>query len=145
MSDSTTGRNKSTALRQCSIGALILVALLSAGSASAQGDGPRTHWKEMLTGTNVFNFTYMHASGSSNPLDPSHTILPGADISPTRLLYLRSRGGSRPGHAHPRSEALPHVLPGARDHRSVRLNSDGTGWYRQVGTGRTGKPYKREV
>lgn len=94
MSDSTTESTQSTAPRLCCVGALILVALLSAGSASAQGDGPRTHWKEMLTNTNIFNFTYLHASGSSNPLDPAHTILPGAEFDTNLSLVGYSRSFS---------------------------------------------------
>ena len=32
----------------------------------AQGDGPRTHGKEMLTNTNIVNLTYLHGSGNVN-------------------------------------------------------------------------------
>jgi hypothetical protein len=46
----------------------------------------------MLTNTNVFSLTYIHASGNSNPLDPSHTVLPDADFSMNLALpgYSRS-------------------------------------------------------
>lgn len=73
---------------------LVLVASVPARSAIAQGDGPRTHWKEMLTGTNVISLTYMHASGNANPLDPAHTIVPGADFSADLVLVGYSRSFS---------------------------------------------------
>ena len=39
--------------------------------AFAQGDGPRTHSKGMLTKTNVFSLTFIDASGNTNPVDPA--------------------------------------------------------------------------
>jgi hypothetical protein len=62
-----------------SVGVLVLVSVVSPSPAFAQGDGPRTHWKEMLTGTNLFSLTYMNASSNTNPADPAHTIPPGVD------------------------------------------------------------------
>ena len=73
---------------------LVLVAAVPPRSAFAQGDGPRTHWKEMLTDTNIFSLTYMHASGNANPVDPTHTILPGADFSADLALVGYSRSFS---------------------------------------------------
>ena len=70
---------------------LVLVATVPPRSAFAQGDGPRTHWKGMLTETNIFSLTYMHASGNVNPVDPTHTILPGADFSADLALVGYSR------------------------------------------------------
>ncbi len=76
------------------VGAFVLVAAVSPRSAFAQGDGPRTHSKGMLTGTNVFSFTYMHASGNVNPLDPSQTIQPDADFEVDLALVGYSRSFS---------------------------------------------------
>ena len=94
MSDSPIRRNQRTALRLCSVGALILIAIAPARSAFAQGDGPRAHWKEMLTGTNLVNLTYLNASGNVNPLDPAHTVLPGADFETNIALVGYSRSFS---------------------------------------------------
>ncbi len=70
---------------------LMLVATVPARSAFAQGDGPRTHWKEMLTDTNIFSLTYMHASGNVDPLDPALRIQPGADFELDLALVGYSR------------------------------------------------------
>ncbi len=99
--------HKSTALRLCSVGALVLGAFVSASSAFAQGDGPRTHWKEMLTGTNIFSLTYLNASGSANPLDPAHTILPGADFETDLTLVGYSRSFSLFGRTAMGSMLVP--------------------------------------
>src|SRR5439155_5529534 len=40
-------------------------------------------------------------------------------ISPARLLHRRACCGRGPEPPHPRRDALPHVLPGPRDRRSV--------------------------
>jgi hypothetical protein len=58
---------------------MLVVALLPQ-SAFAQGDGPRVHWKGMLTNTNVVSLTYLHASGNTSPVDPAYTIVPDADF-----------------------------------------------------------------
>ncbi len=81
-----------TTRRLWSVAALMVLAALSQRPAFAQGDGPRTHWKEMLTNTNLFSLTYLHASGKTNPLDPAHTIVPGTDfdVDLTLLGYSRS-------------------------------------------------------
>ncbi len=43
----------------------------------------------------------------------------GPQISVAGLLRRRPRRDSRPGPAHPRCHALPHLLPRSRDRRSV--------------------------
>ncbi len=83
-----------TARRLWSIGVLMIVAAVSPRSAFAQGDGPRMHWKEILTDTTLISLTYLHASGNANPLDPAHTILPGADFSADLTLVGYSRSFS---------------------------------------------------
>jgi len=72
----------------------MLLAAFSTGAAIAQGDGPRTHWKGMLTDTNVFSLTYLQASGNTNPLDPTHTILLDADFEADLALVGYSRSFS---------------------------------------------------
>lgn len=94
MSRSPFERNLKTAQWLCVVGVLILVGLTQARSALAQGDGPRAHWKEMLTGTNVVSLTYLNASGSVNPLDPAHTIVPDADFDMNIALAGYSRSFS---------------------------------------------------
>ena len=74
-----------------SVAVLMLVVALSSRSAFAQGDGPRMHGKGMLTHTNLFSLTYLHASGNTNPLDPAHTIQPSADFDVDLALVGYSR------------------------------------------------------
>jgi len=71
---------------------LVFVGLLLPGSAHAQGDGPRAHWKELLTDANVFSLTPIWASGNANPADPTHAILPGASFDASLFMagYTRS-------------------------------------------------------
>ena len=76
------------------VGVLILVAAVLPRAVFAQGDGPRVHWKEMLTNTNVFSLTYLHASGNSNALDPTHTTFPDGDFSADLTLVGYSRSFS---------------------------------------------------
>ena len=85
-------RNEMTTRILLVVWSLVLVAAIPARSAFAQGDGPRTHSKEMLTDTNIFSLTFMHASGNVNPVDPTHTILPDADFELDLALvgYARS-------------------------------------------------------
>lgn len=90
----------------------MLLAAMSPQSAFAQGDGPRTHWKEMLTNTNVFSLTYLHASGNSNPLDPAHSILPtillpNADFDANLVLVGYSRSFSLLGRTAVGSLLVP--------------------------------------
>jgi hypothetical protein len=72
-------------------GFLVWILAVSPQSALAQGDGPRTHGKELLTNTNIVSLTYLHASGNVNPLDPSYTVLPGADFTADLALVGYSR------------------------------------------------------
>ncbi len=67
---------------------LVWVMAVSPQSAHAQGDGPRTHWKEMLTDTNIVNLTYLHGSGNVNPLDPAYSMLMGVDADFSADLSL---------------------------------------------------------
>ena len=51
-----------------SVGVLMLVTASSPDFAFAQGDGPRTHWKGMLTKTNLmFSLTYLNVSSNASP------------------------------------------------------------------------------
>ncbi len=79
------------------VGLLMLVAAVSPRPALAQGDGPRTHWKEMLTDTNVFSLTNIHASGNVNPNDPASRIVPGANFDGDLTLVGYSRSFSLHG------------------------------------------------
>ena len=77
-----------------SVGVLILLAALSPDFAFAEGDGPRMHWKGMLTKTNLFSFTYLNASANANPADPSLTVVPGANFDANLALLGYSRSFS---------------------------------------------------
>lgn len=110
---------------QLSVGALMLLATLSPWSAVAQGDGPRTHSKGMLTNTNVLSLTFMHASGNTNPLDPAHGIVPGADFEADLLLAGYSRSFSLFGGTAVGSILLPvGGLDGNRHGQGVDRPSD---------------------
>ena len=76
---------------QWNVGVLMFVAAVSPRPAFAQGDGPRTHSKGMLTKTNVFSLTFIDASGNTNPVDPAHTIVPDADFNANLALVGYSR------------------------------------------------------
>ena len=71
---------------------LLILMLVPSRTAFAQGDGPRTHWKELLTNTSIFSLTHLQASGNSNPFDPAHLVIPGAsfDANLTVVGYTRS-------------------------------------------------------
>lgn len=49
-------------------------------AANAQGDGARFYWKT-LKGTNALPMITSSLGGNANPLDPSHTVIPGSNIS----------------------------------------------------------------
>ncbi len=96
-----------TTRRMWSVGVLMLVPAVSPLSVFAQGDGPRVHWKEMLTETNLFSLTYISASGNTNPVDPAHTIVPGADFDADLLLVGYSRSFSLFGRTAVGSIVVP--------------------------------------
>jgi hypothetical protein len=82
-----------------SVGVLILVTALSPDFAFAQGDGPRTHWKGMLTKTNLMSLTYLNVSSNASPTDPSRTVVPGANFDANLALLGYSRSFSFFGRA----------------------------------------------
>lgn len=79
---------KMTTRWKWSAGLLAWSMAVSPQSLLAQGDGPRTHWKEMLTDTNIVNLTYLHGSGNVNPLDPAYSIMLGVDADFTADVML---------------------------------------------------------
>ena len=93
--------------RLLSVGFLALIVVLSPQSAFAQGDGPRTHSKEMLTETNIFSLTFLHASGNVNPVDPAHRIVLNADFDADLFLAGYSRSFSFFGRTAVGSILLP--------------------------------------
>jgi hypothetical protein len=91
----------------CAFGISIVLAAVLPRSAVAQGDGPRTHWKEFLTDTSVFSLTYLQASGNTNPLDPAHSILRDADFEADLVLVGYSHSFSLLGRTAMGSILVP--------------------------------------
>jgi hypothetical protein len=60
--------------------ALAIVMLCASISTMAQGDGARFYWKG-LKGTNAIPLITSSLGGNANPLDPSHNVIPGSNIS----------------------------------------------------------------
>jgi hypothetical protein len=69
-------------------GLLAWIMAVAPQSLLAQGDGPRTHGKELLTDTNIVSLTYLHGSGNVNPLDPAYSIMLGVDADFTADVAL---------------------------------------------------------
>jgi hypothetical protein len=65
--------------------ALFIVMLCASISTMAQGDGPRFYWKTLM-GTNAFPVIASSMGGNSNPLDPSHVVLPGSDFKSSMAM-----------------------------------------------------------
>jgi hypothetical protein len=59
--------------------ALLIIMLCASISTLAQGDGARFYWKTLM-GTNAFPVIASSMGGNSNPLDPSHVVIPGSDF-----------------------------------------------------------------
>ena len=83
-----------TTRRLWSVAALMVLAALSQRPAFAQGDGPRTHWKEMLTDTHLVSLTFLNGSGNANLNDPSFRVVPGANFDAELALVGYSRSFS---------------------------------------------------
>lgn len=66
-------------LKVFALTALVLM-LTWPDAAHAQGDGARFYWKG-LKGTNAVPMITSSLGGNANPLDPSHTVIPGSNIS----------------------------------------------------------------
>ncbi len=65
--------------------ALFIVMLCVSISTMAQGDGPRFYWKTLM-GTNAFPVIANNMGGNANPVDPSHTVIPGSDFRATMAM-----------------------------------------------------------
>jgi Putative MetA-pathway of phenol degradation len=63
------------------ISALVLMLCLPK-VVQSQGDGARFYWKGM-SGTNAVPVIGSSLGGNANPLDPSHTVIPGSDFAAT--------------------------------------------------------------
>ncbi len=60
--------------------ALLIVMLCASNSTMAQGDGARFYWKGLM-GTNAVPLIGNSMGGNANPMDPSHTIMPGSEFN----------------------------------------------------------------
>ncbi len=67
-----------------SAAALIVCGAVFTSTASAQLPA-RFYWKT-LVGTNAVPVLGMSVSGNTNPLDPAHTVLPGANVAATLAI-----------------------------------------------------------
>jgi hypothetical protein len=65
--------------------ALFIIILCISNSTMAQGDGARFYWKGLM-GTNAIPVITNSMSGNANPLDPSNTIIPGANFTATTSM-----------------------------------------------------------
>jgi Putative MetA-pathway of phenol degradation len=65
--------------------ALFIIMLCVSFSAMAQGDGARFYWKGLM-GTNAIPVIGNSMGGNANPLDPTHTVVPGADFTATMSM-----------------------------------------------------------
>lgn len=81
----THGKLKRVLLRSWrSAAALIVCGAVFTSTASAQLPA-RFYWKT-LVGTNAVPVLGMSVSGNTNPLDPAHTVLPGANVAATLAI-----------------------------------------------------------
>ncbi len=90
-----------------SVGVLVLIATVLPRPVFAQGDGPRTHSKELLTNTNIFSLTFLHASGNASPVDPARIVQPNADFDADLALLGYSRSFSLFGRTAVGTVLLP--------------------------------------
>ncbi len=81
----THGRLNQVLLRSWRLAAaLIVCGAVFTSTASAQMPA-RFYWKT-LVGTNAVPVLGMSVSGNANPIDPAHTVLPGASIAATMAI-----------------------------------------------------------
>lgn len=60
--------------------AVITAFIVLPSCLQAQGDGARFYWKTLM-GTNAIPVIANSMGGNSNPLDPTHNVIPGSDFS----------------------------------------------------------------
>lgn len=65
--------------------ALVIVMFCVSFSTMAQGDGARFYWKGLM-GTNAIPVIYNSMSGNTNPMDPSHDVIPGSEFTATMTM-----------------------------------------------------------
>jgi hypothetical protein len=89
--------------------ALFIVMLCVSISTMAQGDGPRFYWKGLM-GTNAIPVLANSMGGNANPLDPSYTVIPGAEFTATMAMA----GYARMLPVGKRSAMLSVIVPMGR-------------------------------
>lgn len=95
---------------------LVIILCLPA-FVSAQGDGPRFYWKG-LAGMNAIPLIASSMSGNANPIDPAHTVEPGA----TFLATMAMPGYARVFPLFNRSAMVSIIEPMGRVSSSVTVN-----------------------
>ena len=103
-------------LRNLSIIAFVLT-LIWPDAAQAQGDGARFYWKG-LVGTNAVPVIGSSLGGNANPLDPSHTVIPGADL----IATMSSAGYAKMLPIFKRSAMLSVLVPMGRISSDLSIN-----------------------
>jgi outer membrane putative beta-barrel porin/alpha-amylase len=97
--------------------ALFIVMFCVSFSTMAQGDGPRFYWKTLM-GTNAIPVIGSSLGGNSNPLDPSHKVIPGSDIEAT----MASAGYAKMLPVFKRSAMVSVLVPMGRLSSDVSIN-----------------------
>lgn len=100
--------------------ALCLIGL-SSGALQAQGDGARFYWKTMV-GTNAVPMIISSMGGNANPLDPSFSVIPEANVQAALTLG----GYARIIHVGKRSGMVSVLLPMGRLTSQISINGSST-------------------
>jgi hypothetical protein len=106
----------SSYLRSLAIVVLVL-SVIRPDTVQAQGDGPRFYWKG-LVGTTAIPLTESSIGGNANPLDPTHTVIPGSDFQATMTMA----GFAKIIPVCKRSAMFSLLLPMGRIASDVSLN-----------------------
>jgi len=99
---------------------IIIACVITAGchhAVLAQGDGARFYWKG-LSGTNAIPLIGSSLGGNANPLDPSHSVVPGSDFAGTMAMA----GYAKMMSVFNRSAFVSVIVPMGRITSDVSLN-----------------------
>jgi hypothetical protein len=97
--------------------ALVIAMLSLSISSMAQGDGARFYWKGLM-GTNAVPLIFNSMGGNANPLDPSHSVVPGSNFSASMSMA----GFAKMFPVGKRSAMLSVIVPMGRISGEASLN-----------------------